>query len=122
MQQQQSSTYQQTMLHPRTFDVFFHILKTGKLIIALLTDGRISLIRKGFFIGSLGFLLVLLIFPDILGEFVISTLLPLIGTVMGIPLDAGFDWVAFALAIVSLLHVFPAELVTEHYLRIFRQR
>jgi hypothetical protein len=39
--------------------------------------------------------------------------------VLGVPLDAGFDWVAFALAVVSLLRFFPAELVAEHYQQIF---
>jgi hypothetical protein len=65
-------------------------------------------------------LAVLLFFPDALGEFVTSTLLPFVGTVLGIPIDAGFDWVAFALALVSLLKFFPGELVAEHYGRIFR--
>ena len=38
---------------------------------------------------------------------------------LGVPLDAGFDWLAFALAVVTLFRFFPAELVAEHYRRIF---
>jgi hypothetical protein len=41
--------------------------------------------------------------------------------VLGIPLDASFDWVAFALAIVTLLRFFPAELVAEHYRQVFQR-
>src|SRR5260370_4893229 len=69
---------------------------------------------------SIGALLIVLLFPDALNEVVLSTVFPLVGTVLGVPLDAGFDWVAFALAAVSLLRFFPAHLVAEHYRRIFR--
>ncbi|HEV2581975.1 MAG TPA: hypothetical protein VGT44_14060, partial [Ktedonobacteraceae bacterium] len=70
---------------------------------------------------SIAGLLVILFFPDVLGEFVLSAVVPLAGTVLGIPIDAGFDWIAFALAIVSLLRFFPAELVAEHYRYVFRK-
>ena len=49
-------------------------------------------------------------------------MLPLVGTVLGVPIDAGFDWVAFALVSISLLRFFPAPLVAEHYDRIFNKR
>src|SRR2546430_2613269 len=106
-------------LQPRRRDVFFHAVKTFKLIKALLVDRRIPIWRKGMFVASLGALLVVLIFPDLLGEFIASTVLPIIGTVLGVPLDAGLDWMAFALLMVSFLRVFPAEVVAEHYQRIF---
>ena len=106
---------------PKRRDIFFHLGKTFRLIGELLTDPRISLWRKALFFASIGGLLVILFFPDVLGEFVMSTVLPLAGTVLGIPLDAGFDWIAFALAIVTLLRFFPAELVTEHYRQVFRK-
>jgi hypothetical protein len=120
--QQSSSSMPETLVHPRTFDVFFHLFKTMKLLSALLTDGRVPFVRKVLFLGSIAFLLVLLIFPDIFGELMTSTILPLIGTVLGIPLDAGFDWLAFALAIVGLLRVFPPEIISDHYQRIFGPR
>jgi hypothetical protein len=101
-------------------EIFFHIAKTGRLIQALIFDGRIALWRKVFFFSAIGGLLLLLLFPDLLNETVMSTVLPLAGSVVGIPLDAGFDWLAFVLAIVTLLRFFPAELVAEHYRRIFR--
>lgn len=104
---------------PRRFDTFWHAAKTGRLIKALLTDRRVPFWRKALFFGSIGALLIVLLFPDALGEVVLSTVFPLVGTVLGVPLDAGFDWVAFALAVVSLLRFFPDELVAEHYRQIF---
>ena len=106
---------------PKRLDIFLHASKTLKLIGALLTDPRIALWRKALFFASVAGLLVILLFPDALNEFVLSAVLPLAGTVLGIPIDAGFDWIAFALAIVSLLRFFPAELVAEHYWYVFRK-
>ena len=107
---------------PKRLDIFFHLGKTFRLIGELITDPRIPIWRKALFFASIGGLLVILFFPDVLGEFVMSTVLPLAGTVLGIPLDAGFDWVAFALAIVTLLRFFPAPLVAEHYHHVFHQQ
>ena len=104
---------------PKRIHIFMHVIKTGKLIGALLTDRRIPLWRKAFFFGSVAAFLFVLLFPDALNEAVLSTLLPLAGTMLGIPLDAGFDWVAFALVVVTLLRFFPAELLAEHYQQIF---
>ncbi len=109
----------QQRTRPGRVEIFFHIAKTGRLIKALLLDRRVPIWRKAFFFGSIGGLLFILLFPDLLNETVMSTVLPLAGTVIGIPLDAGFDWLAFAIAIVTLLRFFPAELVAEHYRRIF---
>ena len=105
---------------PGRFEIFFHIFKTGRLIKALVFDRRVSLWRKAFFFSAIGALLFLLLFPDLLSEAVTSTVLPLAGSVLGVPLDAGFDWLAFALAIVTLFRFFPPELVAEHYGRIFK--
>lgn len=104
---------------PRRRDIFFHFIKTGKLIAALLRDRRIAIWRKIFFFGTLLALLVILAFPDLLDEAVLSVVLPVIGTIVGIPLDAGFDWMALALASVSLLRIFPAHIVGEHYQQFF---
>jgi len=105
---------------PKRLDIFFHLTKTFKLIGALISDRRIPLWRKALFFASIGGLLLILLFPDALGEVVMSTVLPLAGTILGIPIDAGFDWVAFTLAIVSLLRFFPADLVAEHYRQVFQ--
>src|SRR5205085_8887277 len=120
MMQQQTSTRWLSRYRPKRRDIFLHAGKTFRLIGVLITDPRVPLWRKGLFLGSIAALLVILLFPDALNEFVLSTLLPLVGTVFGIPLDAGFDWVAFALAAVSLLRFFPADLIAEHYKQIFQ--
>ncbi len=109
----------QQRARPRRMEIFLHITKTWKLIGALITDRRVPVWRKALFFGSTGGLLFILLFPDALNEAVMSTILPLAGTLLGIPLDAGFDWLAFALAVVTLLRFFPAELVAEHYRQIF---
>jgi hypothetical protein len=119
MIQQQTSTRRLSRKRPRRWDVFFHAGKTFRLIGSLVADRRIALWRKGLFFISMAALLILLLFPDIFNEFVLSVVLPVVGTVLGIPLDAGFDWIAFALVVVSLLRFFPAELVTEHYRLIY---
>jgi hypothetical protein len=110
----------QQRTRPRRMEIFWHIAKTGRLIKALILDRRIALWRKAFFFGAIGGLLFILLFPDLLNETVMSTVLPLAGTVLGVPLDAGFDWLAFAIAVVTLFRFFPSELVAEHYRQIFR--
>ncbi|SRR6266700_1204364 len=118
----QQPTQKQTtknLVHPRRRDIFLHAGKTFRLIGGLLTDSRVPIVRKVLFLGSVGALLLILIFPDVFNEAFLSTILPLVGTVLGIPVDAGFDWVAFAFVVVNLLRFFPAELVAEHYGNIF---
>ncbi len=110
----------QQRTRPKRLEIFLHIAKTGRLIKALMLDRRVSIWRKAFFFGAIGGLLFILLFPDLLNETIMSTVLPLAGTVLGVPLDAGFDWLAFAIAIVTLFRFFPPELVAEHYRRIFR--
>ena len=118
MQQQQ--VMKKSFAYPKRRDIFLHFVKTGKLIGALFTDPRVPLTRKIFFLVAVATLVVILIFPDAVGELGLSAVLPLVGTVLGVPIDAGFDWTAFALLAVNLLHVFPAHLVAEHYNDIFR--
>ena len=111
--------YEGEKLRPRRRDIFLHAGKTFKLIGGLMTDRRVSLWRKLLFVGSVGGLLLLLFFPDLFSEAVLTTVLPIVGTIAGVPIDAGFDWMAFALVAVNLLKFFPAELVAEYYRNIF---
>lgn len=109
------------LAHPKRLDIFFHGFKTVKLIKALMTDRRIPLARKGLFVGAIVAFLIVLLFPDAINETIMSTVLPFIGTILGVPVDAGFDWIAFALIGVSLLRFFPKEILSEHYGRIFEK-
>ncbi len=104
---------------PRRRDIFFHAIKTSKLVGALTTDRRVPVVRKIIFYIIILAMLSILLFPDFFDEAILSIILPVAGTVLGIPLDAGFDWLAFALAAVSLLKLFPEEVVREHYSRLF---
>lgn len=115
----QSQTFTAAKAQPRRRDIFLHVGKTFKLIGGLLTDRRVSIWRKLLFIGSIGGLIALLFFPDLFSEAFLSVAMPIVGTVAGVPIDAGFDWMAFALVAVNLLKFFPAELVTEYYRNIF---
>lgn len=107
------------IVRPRRRDIFFHFIKTGRLIGALSKDRRVSIVRKVLFFAIILALLAILIFPDTIDEIGLSIVLPLVGTVLGVPLDAGFDWGAFALVSVSLLRIFPAAIVSEHYQNLF---
>ena len=115
---QQQTTFEK--VQPKRFTLFLHLRKTFKLLGSLIADRRIPLWRKLVFGLTIAFLLILLLFPDVLNETLLSFALPIVGTVAGIPIDAGFDWAAFALVIVNLLKLFPADLVAEHYQNTFR--
>ena len=84
-------------------------------------DRRVPVVRKVLFVGSIAALAVFLFFPDFFSETFLSVVLPIVGTVLGIPIDAGFDWIAFAMVSVSLLRYFPSEIVSEHYSNIFNR-
>src|SRR4029077_6186825 len=112
MAQQMTKTPKKNLrVRPRRIDIFFHAIKTSKLIGALTMDRRISIIRKALFFMFILCLLAILAFPDFFDEVFLSVVMPLLGTVLGVPLDAGFDWIAFTLVVVSLLRIFPAEIV-----------
>ncbi|GCE04954.1 hypothetical protein [Dictyobacter aurantiacus] len=109
------------LAHPRRLDIFLHGFKTARLIKALMVDSRVSVFKKVLFVGSIAAIVVILLFPDAINETILSTVLPLVGTVLGVPLDAGFDWIAFTLVAVNLLRYFPSDIVAEHYSRIFNK-
>ena len=106
---------------PKRLDIFFHSIKTAKLIGALCKDRRVAAFRKVFFVLAVAVLLAILLFPDTIAELGLSAVLPLIGTVLGVPIDVGADWAVFALLAVNLLRIFPADLLAEHYQEIFHR-
>jgi len=116
--QEQTSTKQQHG-QPKRTDLIFHLFKTGKLVAAVLGDRRVSIIRKVAYLGSIGLLLAILLFPEALAE--VATLITIVFPVLEIPADATLDWVVFAFATFSLLKLFPKEIVGEHYDRLFRR-
>lgn len=108
---------------PNPLSMLVHFKKSMSLIGAVLGDTRIHPLRKFLFLGGLIMLLALLVFPEALAD-VATALVPVFGAI-GVPIElggeAGFDWLAMGVAAFSLLHVFPAGIVGEHYDRIFHQ-
>lgn len=98
--------------------MFFHFRKTIHLVQAVLSDGRVPLPRKALFLCAVATLLVALLVPDA-GSALASLIVPVIGPLVDLPIDAGLDWsVAIALA-PWLLRFLPAEIVSEHQAAIF---
>ncbi len=120
-QQQQRSPQPREYKQPRRRDLVFHLFKTLRLVGAVLWDRRVSLLRKGTFIAGIGVLLVLLLFPEVIGDgaTLLAAIFPLLG--VELPAEGVADWLAFALASFSLLSVFPKEIVGEHYEQLFRR-
>ena len=105
---------------PKRSDLVFHVVKTSKLVGSVMTDGRVPVIRKLAYLGVVGLMLAVLLFPEVFGDLVaLIAFLP--ADILGIPAEGAFDWVAFAVASFSLLKLFPAEIVGEHYDRLFRR-
>jgi hypothetical protein len=105
------------------FSLLFHMHKTGLLVLAILRDVRVHPLRKLMFVGLIGSLLALVLFPEMLAD-TATLLIPFVnalGLPIEIPAEVGFDWVFFAVAAFNLLRVFPAEIVGEHYDRLFRR-
>ena len=106
---------------PRRRDLVLHFFKSFKMIEAVLWDRRVSLVRKAAYLGGMGILLVLLLFPELLADS--ATLLTPLFSLVGveIPVEGTIDWMALAFASFSLLSLFPKEVLGEHYERIFRK-
>jgi hypothetical protein len=121
LQQSTKSEARRPVLRPKRLDIFLHATKTVRLLATLMREPRIPVIRKLLFLGSIIVLLLILLFPDIADSVLLGAILPFVGIFLGVPLDAGVDWVAFSLLVVSLLRFFPAEVVSEHYRNIFEK-
>lgn len=104
--------------------LLLHIRKTALLVNAVLRDRRVHWLRKATFLGVLGALAAMVISPELAAD-AFSLLVPVLGF-FGIPIEVGtevsLDWVVFAVAAFNLLHIFPADIVGEHYDRLFRGR
>jgi hypothetical protein len=121
MLQQQHTEQPQPYKQPRRRDLVFHLPKTIRLVGTVLWDRRVSLLRKGAFVGGMGLLLVLLLVPELVGDGVtlLSPLFALIG--VELPAEGALDWLAFTLASFSLLKLFPKEILGEHYEQLFQR-
>ena len=112
--------YQSAKSRPEFSEAFWHPRRTFKFMMALLTDPRISISRKALFIIGIGVILSLLFPPNALTEFILSIVIPLVGAIVGVSLDIGYDWTAIILLFPILFYIFPDHIRAEHYQRIFR--
>jgi hypothetical protein len=105
--------------HPNQWALMLHIGKTFALVRSVLADPRVHWLPKGVFLGTIGTLLLALLGGDTVAG-AVEAFIPIVGPLVGWPADAGLDWVAFAVAAFNLLRLFPADVVGEHYDRLFR--
>ena len=105
---------------PDRSEAFWHPGKTFKFVGTLLADPRISIFQKALFIIGIGAILSLLFVPDTVAEIILSIAAPIIGTIVGVPLDIGAEWTAIILLLPVLFHIFPDHIKAEHYQHIFR--
>ncbi len=111
--------------NPRFLSLLLNVPKALGLTTAVLQDARVHWFPKLVFLGSLGTLLLALLFPESIGDILALIGLPGIGALfdlVGIPAEASLDWVALTVAAFNLLKLFPAEIVGEHYDRLFRRK
>lgn len=106
---------------PSQWGLLLHIHKTYSLIRAVLADARVHWLPKVMFLSCIGAMLLVLLGGDMMAG-VAESVVPLIGPVVGLPVDASLDWVAFTVIAFNLLKLFPAEIVGEHYDRLFRSK
>ena len=119
----QDATAKATYSSPNPIAMLFHLAKTFALTGSLLADGRVHPARKAVFMTIMGVLIAAALGVDAAGELV-TNLFPIVGQMVGVaelPVDAVVDWVVISVAAFNLLKLFPAELVGEHYDRLFRR-
>ena len=118
-------TATRTKLNPAT--MVTHVFKTVALAGALLADRRVHPVRKLAFVVILTLLIAAALGVEGAGEIVtqVLNLIPGLGVALGIgeiPVDAVVDWVLVAVVAFNLLKLFPADIVGEHYDRLFKRK
>jgi hypothetical protein len=111
--------------NPRFLSLLLHVPKALGLTTAVLQDARVHWFPKLVFLGSLGTLLLALLFPESIADVLALVGIPGLGALFdlaGLPAEASLDWVALTVAAFNLLKLFPAEIVGEHYDRLFRRK
>ncbi|SRR5579875_473154 len=110
--------------NPSALSLMFHIPKTFSLVKSVFSDARVHWFPKIVFMLSLGVLLLALLTPEAFAEIVGAIGLPLTAPleILGIPVDGTIDWAVLGIAAFNLLRLFPSQVVSEHYNRIFGGR
>jgi hypothetical protein len=106
---------------PSLPEMLAHPIRSLAFVGALLRDRRVHPARKLVFVVPLVVLVAALLAPESLLGAAAGVLLPLLGVVLSVPIDAALDWVVAGLIGYGLLRVFPAEILREHHQRIFHR-
>ena len=111
---------------PNPLAMVFHLFRTFALGGSLLSDRRIHPVSKVAFVALLGVVIAAALGVDVAAEVITQGLniIPGLGVLLGIgefPVDAVVDWVLVAVVAFNLLKLFPAQIVGEHYDRIFHK-
>jgi hypothetical protein len=112
---------------PNPVQLILHVFKTIALAGSLLGDRRINPVRKGAFVIIISLLIAAALGVEGIGEILTEFLnvVPGLGVLLGIgeiPVDATVDWILVAVVAFNLLKLFPADIVGEHYDRLFRRK
>lgn len=104
---------------PHPWEMVLHPITTVRFMNALRRDPRISHVRKLLYVGPIVVLVVALLLPESVVAAGVALLLPLVGPLVNLPVDAALDWFAVGLAAYALLGVLPRRIVREHHARLF---
>jgi hypothetical protein len=107
--------------HPHVSELLLHPVKALRFVGGLLTDRRVSVVRKLLFVVPVLGLLIALILPESLVAVLAGTVLPVVGALLSLPIGATLDWTILAAVALLLLHVFPARIVREYHARLFHR-
>ncbi|MCL4543232.1 MAG: hypothetical protein M1118_01325 [Chloroflexi bacterium] len=102
---------------PSRWQLFSHPRRSFRLLRALLGDPHVPWVRKALFVWLLVILGAVLLVPDA-GSELVSTVVPVLGNLLDIPVDASLDWTAAVLLLPTLFRVFPADVVWGHWLQL----
>lgn len=121
-----TATKTQSQTAPNPVQMLLHVFKTVALSGALIADPRVHPGRKIVFVTVLGALIAAALGVEGIGEIFtqVLNLVPGLGVLLGIgeiPVDATIDWILVAVVAFNLLKLFPANIVGEHYDRLFRR-
>ncbi len=96
--------------------MLFHLIFTLRLIGRCLGDRRVAAGSKVIFLGVTGFLLAMLLLPELAADFV-TALIPIFGPILdlfGIPFEGVVDWSLLILVVGSLMSLFPPDVLAYH--------
>ena len=105
---------------PGRIESLFRVGGTVKLVNSLMRDQRIAPARKVLFGLSLAAVIGAMLFPELIADGFMASILPFISGIIGVPIEAGFDWLTFIMLLPILLRIFPSDIMEEHYLLVFK--